>query len=157
MLDALRFGAAERPRLVHRLDKDTSGVLVLAQGNGAQHGFGVGSGAPAERGQCGCGSPTDMVAGVPERDHERRDGERIPDLAEGLGGGDANFHHLIVERVDKRGDPAFIPEQSQTLGGGNADVGIIIFLEGFGHMPDDGTIARRGHGFDHSHAGCHVL
>jgi 23S rRNA pseudouridine955/2504/2580 synthase len=31
MLDALRFGAAERPRLVHRLDKDTSGVLLLAR------------------------------------------------------------------------------------------------------------------------------
>ncbi len=31
MLDGLRFGAPERPRLVHRLDKDTSGVLVLAR------------------------------------------------------------------------------------------------------------------------------
>jgi 23S rRNA pseudouridine955/2504/2580 synthase len=31
LLDELRFGAAERPRLVHRLDKDTSGVLVLAR------------------------------------------------------------------------------------------------------------------------------
>jgi 23S rRNA pseudouridine955/2504/2580 synthase len=31
MLDALRFGSSERPRLVHRLDKDTSGVLVLAR------------------------------------------------------------------------------------------------------------------------------
>jgi len=31
MLNALRFGAIERPRLVHRLDKDTSGVLVLAR------------------------------------------------------------------------------------------------------------------------------
>ena len=31
MLDALRFGAKERPRLVHRLDKDTSGVLLLAR------------------------------------------------------------------------------------------------------------------------------
>ncbi len=31
LLDALRFGAAERPRLVHRLDRDTSGVLVLAR------------------------------------------------------------------------------------------------------------------------------
>ncbi len=31
MLDGLRFGAVERPRLVHRLDKDTSGVLVLAR------------------------------------------------------------------------------------------------------------------------------
>jgi 23S rRNA pseudouridine955/2504/2580 synthase len=31
MLDGLRFEAAERPRLVHRLDKDTSGVLLLAR------------------------------------------------------------------------------------------------------------------------------
>jgi 23S rRNA pseudouridine955/2504/2580 synthase len=31
MLDALRFGAEERPRLVHRLDRDTTGVLVLAR------------------------------------------------------------------------------------------------------------------------------
>ena len=30
LLDALRFGAG-RPRLVHRLDRDTSGVLVLAR------------------------------------------------------------------------------------------------------------------------------
>jgi 23S rRNA pseudouridine955/2504/2580 synthase len=31
MLDALRFGHAERPRLVHRLDRDTSGLLLLAR------------------------------------------------------------------------------------------------------------------------------
>ena len=31
MLDALRLGAKERPRLVHRLDRDTSGVLLLAR------------------------------------------------------------------------------------------------------------------------------
>lgn len=31
MLDTLRFDAAERPRLVHRLDRDTSGVLLLAR------------------------------------------------------------------------------------------------------------------------------
>lgn len=31
LLDALRFDAAERPRLVHRLDKDTSGALLLAR------------------------------------------------------------------------------------------------------------------------------
>lgn len=30
-LDALRFDLRERPRLVHRLDKDTSGVLLLAR------------------------------------------------------------------------------------------------------------------------------
>ena len=32
MLDALRFDGTERPKLVHRLDRDTSGVLVLARG-----------------------------------------------------------------------------------------------------------------------------
>ncbi|NQU60021.1 MAG: RluA family pseudouridine synthase [Rhodospirillales bacterium] len=31
MLDSLCFDSPERPRLVHRLDKDTSGVLVLAR------------------------------------------------------------------------------------------------------------------------------
>ena len=31
MLDALRFGVEERPRLVHRLDKDTSGLLLVAR------------------------------------------------------------------------------------------------------------------------------
>src|SRR5215472_16864922 len=28
LLDGLRFGAVERPRLVHRLDRDTSGILL---------------------------------------------------------------------------------------------------------------------------------
>jgi 23S rRNA pseudouridine955/2504/2580 synthase len=31
LLDSLRFGNLERPRLVHRLDKETSGVLVIAR------------------------------------------------------------------------------------------------------------------------------
>jgi 23S rRNA pseudouridine955/2504/2580 synthase len=31
MLGALKFGQPERPRLVHRLDRDTSGVLLLAR------------------------------------------------------------------------------------------------------------------------------
>jgi 23S rRNA pseudouridine955/2504/2580 synthase len=31
LLDALRFDSGERPRLVHRLDKDTSGVLLIAR------------------------------------------------------------------------------------------------------------------------------
>ncbi len=39
MLDALRFGAKERPRLVHRLDKDTSGVLVLGRSARAAAGL----------------------------------------------------------------------------------------------------------------------
>jgi 23S rRNA pseudouridine955/2504/2580 synthase len=35
MLDALKFEARERPRLVHRLDRDTSGLLVLGRTAGA--------------------------------------------------------------------------------------------------------------------------
>ena len=31
LLDGLRFDSVERPRLVHRLDKDTSGVLLIAR------------------------------------------------------------------------------------------------------------------------------
>lgn len=31
MLDALKFGLEEKPKLVHRIDKDTSGLLVLAR------------------------------------------------------------------------------------------------------------------------------
>jgi 23S rRNA pseudouridine955/2504/2580 synthase len=31
MLDGLRFGSLDRPRLVHRLDRDTSGVIVVAR------------------------------------------------------------------------------------------------------------------------------
>jgi len=31
LAEALRFGADEKPRLVHRLDKDTSGVLLMAR------------------------------------------------------------------------------------------------------------------------------
>ena len=31
LLDALRFGAEDRPRLVHRLDRDTTGALLLAR------------------------------------------------------------------------------------------------------------------------------
>ena len=35
LAEALRFGADDKPRLVHRLDKDTSGVLILARSRAA--------------------------------------------------------------------------------------------------------------------------
>lgn len=40
MLEALRFGLNERPKLVHRLDKDTSGVMVLARTSAAARELG---------------------------------------------------------------------------------------------------------------------
>ena len=39
LLDGLRFDSQERPRLVHRLDKDTSGVLLLARNAAAASFF----------------------------------------------------------------------------------------------------------------------
>ena len=40
MLDALKFDAAERPRLVHRLDRDTCGVMLLARNRKAAAALG---------------------------------------------------------------------------------------------------------------------
>jgi 23S rRNA pseudouridine955/2504/2580 synthase len=39
LLDTLRFDSGERPRLVHRLDKDTSGVLLIARNAAAASFF----------------------------------------------------------------------------------------------------------------------
>ncbi len=40
LLDGLKYKASERPRLVHRLDKDTSGVLLLARNRRAATALG---------------------------------------------------------------------------------------------------------------------
>jgi len=42
LLDGLRFGSAERPKLVHRLDRDTSGVLLLARNAPTARAFSAG-------------------------------------------------------------------------------------------------------------------
>ncbi len=39
LAEALRFGLEEKPRLVHRLDKDTSGVLLLARSRAVARGL----------------------------------------------------------------------------------------------------------------------
>jgi len=39
LAEALHFGAEEKPRLVHRLDKDTSGVLLLARSRSVAKGL----------------------------------------------------------------------------------------------------------------------
>ena len=62
MLDALRFDANERPRLVHRLDKDTSGVLMLARDAAA-------AAHPSMRG----------VGDVRSRLHPHERGQRVDD------------------------------------------------------------------------------
>ena len=66
MLDALRFGAGERPRLVHRLDKDTSGVLALARTAPAAARLGK-----AFRGRKVAKLYWALVVGAPERERGR--------------------------------------------------------------------------------------
>ena len=60
MLDGLRFDAKSRPRLVHRLDKDTSGVLLLGRGAPAAAAL-----AAAFRGREARKIYWALVAGVP--------------------------------------------------------------------------------------------
>ena len=68
MLDALRFGADERPRLVHRLDKDTSGVLLLARSRAAAQAL-----TAAFRDQATEKTYWAAVAGVPRPESGRID------------------------------------------------------------------------------------
>lgn len=68
MLDALASKGGERPRLVHRLDKDTSGVLVLARSAAAADRLGK-----AFRGRQINKLYWALVVGEPERDQGRID------------------------------------------------------------------------------------
>jgi len=90
MLDGLRFGASERPRLVHRLDKDTSGVLLLGRSASAAAHL-----ASAFRGKAAIKTYWALTAGVPSPEAGRIDlavakrptdvGERkVANLAQGL-------------------------------------------------------------------------
>ena len=40
MLDSLKFDSIERPRLVHRIDKETSGILLIARSLDSSKYFG---------------------------------------------------------------------------------------------------------------------
>ncbi len=68
MLDGLRFGSAERPRLVHRLDKDTGGVLLLARTAAAARKL-----AAAFKGKSAQKVYWALVAGVPPEPRGRID------------------------------------------------------------------------------------
>ena len=62
MLEALRFEAPEAPRLVHRLDRDTSGVLLLARSAPAARRLSAAFGSREARKIYWA-----LVAGVPEQ------------------------------------------------------------------------------------------
>jgi 23S rRNA pseudouridine955/2504/2580 synthase len=79
MLDVLRFGAGERPRLVHRLDRDTAGVLLLARNAPAARSL-----TSAFRGKDTQKIYWALVAGEPP---ERRGLIDLPLAKQALGGG----------------------------------------------------------------------
>jgi 23S rRNA pseudouridine955/2504/2580 synthase len=102
MLDALRFDGAERPRLVHRLDKDTSGVLLLARTAAAAARLTAAFRTGAARKLYWA-----AVVGVPSRKRGRvdlplaksggRHGERV--AADEEAGKPAMTHYRLVERA----------------------------------------------------------
>jgi 23S rRNA pseudouridine955/2504/2580 synthase len=89
LLDALRFDADERPRLVHRLDRDTSGVLVLARSARAAAGLGATFRAKATRkiywaAVVGLPKPREGKIDLPLAKLQGRLGERVmPDEDDG--------------------------------------------------------------------------
>jgi 23S rRNA pseudouridine955/2504/2580 synthase len=105
MLDALRFDADERPRLVHRLDRDTSGCLVLAR-----NAFAARHLADAFRSRDTLKVYWAVVVGVPERLEGRIDlplakaasprGERV--AADPDEGKRAITDFAVVERAHRR-------------------------------------------------------
>ncbi|MDF2095023.1 RluA family pseudouridine synthase [Aquibaculum arenosum] len=62
LLDALIFDGKERPRLVHRLDRDTAGVLLLARTTEAARRLGA-----AFKSDAPCKIYWALVAGLPEK------------------------------------------------------------------------------------------
>jgi 23S rRNA pseudouridine955/2504/2580 synthase len=119
MLDSLRFDAAERPRLVHRLDRDTSGVLVLARNAQAARAL-----AEAFRHKSAQKIYWAVVVGVPKPDRGTIDaplakqgspgrGERVEiDEAEGQR---AVTRYAMVERAGNRAAwLALMPETGRT-------------------------------------------
>ena len=68
LLDALTFDAKERPKLVHRLDKDTSGALMLARTNKSAARM-----AALFKGKGLYKEYLAIVAGVPDKQHGKVD------------------------------------------------------------------------------------
>lgn len=105
MLDGLRFGAAERPRLVHRLDKDTSGVLLLGRTANATARL-----AEAFRGKQAIKTYWALTAGVPSPAAGRIDlavakrptgaGERV--VADAISGKRAITDYAVVAQAGRK-------------------------------------------------------
>jgi 23S rRNA pseudouridine955/2504/2580 synthase len=109
MLDALRFDAAERPRLVHRLDKDTSGVLLLARNVRAAAWL-----AQAFRDKTARKVYWALVAGVPKPKRGRID---LPVAKSGEAEEEARSavtYYTVVEHAHKAAWVALLPLTGRT-------------------------------------------
>src|SRR5580704_14627846 len=109
LLDTLRFDSAERPRLVHRLDKDTSGVLLIARNAAAAAFF-----TRAFREKTTRKTYWAAVIGLPKLPQGRidlalakraspRGGERVQADEEGK---DAVTYYRVIDRAGDRADPS---------------------------------------------------
>ena len=119
MLDSLTFEAAERPRLVHRLDKDTSGVLVLARSGKAAREL-----AEAFRDKSAQKIYWAVVVGVPSPERGTIDAPLSKHAEHGFGervgidedeGRNAVTRYALVERAGNRAAwLALMPETGRT-------------------------------------------
>jgi 23S rRNA pseudouridine955/2504/2580 synthase len=119
MLDVLQFEATERPRLVHRLDKDTSGVLLLARNAKAAREL-----TEAFRDKSARKIYWAVVAGVPTHDKGTIDAPLSKQAQHGRGervgideedGRRAVTRYAVVERAgNKAAWLALMPETGRT-------------------------------------------
>lgn len=116
MLDALRFDGKERPRLVHRLDKDTSGVLLIARHVSAAAHF-----AEAFRSKRALKTYWALVAGTPNEDMGvieaaiRKGGGGSEKVYAAPDGKPAVTNYMMVDRAgDKLAWLALAPETGRT-------------------------------------------
>jgi 23S rRNA pseudouridine955/2504/2580 synthase len=105
LLDGLRFDAPERPRLVHRLDKETSGVLLLGRSAAAAAKL-----AEAFRGRAALKTYWALVAGVPKERAGRIDlplakrliGGEEKAVVDREGGKRALTDYVVIDHAGKR-------------------------------------------------------
>lgn len=116
MLDALRFDGKDRPRLVHRLDKDTSGVLLIARHVSAAAHF-----AEAFRSKRALKTYWALVAGNPSEDMGlieaaiKKGGGGSEKVYAAADGKRAVTNYMMVDRAgDKLAWLALAPETGRT-------------------------------------------
>jgi 23S rRNA pseudouridine955/2504/2580 synthase len=115
LLDALRFDAPGRPKLVHRLDKDTSGVLLLARTSRAAAAFARSFASRTARKiywalAVGVPSPDEGVIDLPLAKQPGSGGEKMH--VDPASGSAARTTYRVVDRAGNRA--AWLELQPQT-------------------------------------------